>query len=637
MPKLQGATVPPSRLRTSAVFLYTLGAVGLGLLGRFHRSENVYGAGFTDTGRDLATLWFENYPGHDTSSYFSAAWSWHSTGVLADPGWQWVTNLWPPGMVMQSYAILSLLGPSAPVVLIASIFSGLLWSAAITLSMRQWVGTRAGLVAALVGIPLALQTHPMQQVLGSHVLMPTGYAVGFAILGLGTIMGSREQARDVPSNSSSRRTVRFILAGLFFGISALYRVTTYIFLFVVVAVLLLFLFFLIARRVLLPLRQLSWLRAFKVHLNQGLATSLALACTFGIIAFLNSDSRRLGVSVSVVLAMGGLLTWATHVLLRPSDSSSPTPPYSYFFVWGVGTSYAIHSLLVNVGIWSDVGARPVGPAWFGAFGAILLLTSSMSPHSVKCKASRIQASRGSEPRVASLSPERREPATAQRSHVQAAAVLAMTAGMAAGMMVVDSWTSLVTENSHPSVRAYTITVPALAHGARWRTDEDWTSIGADWLLSTSTNWPCKLQPDRCLEIQKLEEATAAPYSGDGRFSPREFRNMAISAAIGDPIGYIWERAPYFWLHWSMNSSLQGAFFLLTSLWAVLLAAFRLKGSPETFLVALLSLILLGVSTAPMLYYLFYEYYFFPLQLGSMAVILMLSRVPDRARAPQRCP
>ncbi len=601
--------------RTIFVFLYTLGVMSFALLQRISGSETVYGAQYLDSGRDLAALWFEGYPGHDTSSYFAAAWSWYSDGVLVDPGWHWVTNLWPPGMTMQSYAILSIFGSSSRVVLISSIYAAVLWSAAITLSVRQLIQSTPGLLATSVGIPIALLSYPMQQVLSNQVMMPTGYSVAFAILGLGTVANAPERPRGGSSDVDARRTIRFVLAGLFFGISALYRVTSYVVLFAVVAVLLL----LLAARSASHLRsglQFSRPKAHFILERRTLAIWAALVCTLGVTGFVDSDSQRFGVSVAAVLAIAGLATSAMHVLFPASTTR--TPPH--FVVWGIGIAYAFHSLAVYMGLWAAIGARPVGPAWLIVFGAALIAASRATPTEAEPRlwATRVQREGIHRP---VNPPTTQGRATVQRVQTQATGI-ALLAGMAAGLMLLDSWTSVVTDRSHPSVRTFVTSVPELAHGARWRTDEDWESVGAGWLLNASTNWPCKLQPERCLEIQALEKASPAPYTGNGHFSAREFRNMALVAAVSDPVGYIRERAPYFWIHWSPRSDWEGAFFLATSIWALILAAGGLRAGPVTALVAFLSLFYLLISTLPMLYILFHDYYFFPVQMGGLAAMLI---------------
>jgi hypothetical protein len=195
------------------------------------------------------------------------------------------------------------------------------------------------------------------------------------------------------------------------------------------------------------------------------------------------------------------------------------------------------------------------------------------------------------------------------------------------ILVMLSWTWVVSAKAHPERFSYTITVPELAYGALWKTDAELIESGNPWLLDSSSNWACRVDEETCAKIAAAEADSSRPYAGVDEYSTNDYMRLAIIGAIKDPLDYLRERAPKAWYNWSSGNAAQGFLFLLTTAAALVLAASRILR--ERDLQAFVFVCMVVTATAPMLTILFYFYYFIPIQIGSVFYLLINQ---DAARA-----
>lgn len=90
------------------------------------------------------------------------------------------------------------------------------------------------------------------------------------------------------------------------------------------------------------------------------------------------------------------------------------------------------------------------------------------------------------------------------------------------------------------------TVPDYAWPARWVPDERISQEGR-FLIEGHGNFGCINDPVRCAEIQQLEEASDAPYSGVGHFTNEEFRSQLVESVLQLPGLYLSERFTIYFL------------------------------------------------------------------------------------------
>lgn len=189
----------------------------------------------------------------------------------------------------------------------------------------------------------------------------------------------------------------------------------------------------------------------------------------------------------------------------------------------------------------------------------------------------------------------------------------MVAVISVSLLLVQVWTSVVTNQAHPNNRSFTITVPELAFGQNWKTDAD-LSKSAAWTLEYSTNWACRINPKRCLEIATAEASADRPYSGLGPTSIKVMVQDGIFSAISRPDLYVSERLPVAWRSWSGGNKYWGIFTLIITVLAHALAFFMALVLRRIDAVIFLAFTL--SATLPLFWILLYPYYFLPLQVGS---------------------
>lgn len=189
----------------------------------------------------------------------------------------------------------------------------------------------------------------------------------------------------------------------------------------------------------------------------------------------------------------------------------------------------------------------------------------------------------------------------------------MVAIISVSLLLVQVWTTVVTNQAHPSNRSFTTTIPELAFGQNWRTDAD-LSKSAAWTLEYSTNWACRINPKRCLEIATAEASADRPYSGLGPTSTKDMVQDGIFSAISRPDLYVAERLPVAWRSWSGGNNYWGLFTLIITVLAHVLAFFLVLFLRRTDAIIFLAFTL--SATLPLFWILLYPYYFLPLQVGS---------------------
>lgn len=93
----------------------------------------------------------------------------------------------------------------------------------------------------------------------------------------------------------------------------------------------------------------------------------------------------------------------------------------------------------------------------------------------------------------------------------------------------------------------------------------------EFLSSGGVGWACRIERARCDEIEKLEIASGAPYTGHGAFTSDQFKSEALAVIRERPLDYMKDRAYFIASGWSSSESgnvnqsraiLQGVIFLL---------------------------------------------------------------------------
>lgn len=188
-------------------------------------------------------------------------------------------------------------------------------------------------------------------------------------------------------------------------------------------------------------------------------------------------------------------------------------------------------------------------------------------------------------------------------------------------VLVLTWTTIVSERTHPNKFTYVVDVPGLSYGMKWRTDSDLISSNLKWAVDANTNWACNLDLTVCEEIRKKEEASPNPYSGFGYYSGKELRNLALSTAWSNPARFISHRAPFLWTNWQEGNLIEGVVFLIILLLAVAIALKKtLQSSDLTSFLFLLAII---SSAGPLVWILFNGYYFIPIKVISFLYLTQL--------------
>lgn len=140
---------------------------------------NFVGATISTSAPDAAATWGTS----DAGSYLSAGISIHKTGGL-EPGWQWVGNLWAPGMPRLLSWILVFTGLQKPFIPYLALLSALLW-AAVGASFFVWLRKRhsSALAVGLVVVPFFFPQY-YRYLLVDRIIWSDGYALAAALLAL---------------------------------------------------------------------------------------------------------------------------------------------------------------------------------------------------------------------------------------------------------------------------------------------------------------------------------------------------------------------------------------------------------------------------------------------------------------------
>ncbi len=184
------------------------------------------------TSREVQKLWVA---GADYASYFQAAYSWYQDGVLTSPAWQWVTNIWPPGMVFLNYFVISIVGLEGKFILVLVCITVAIWSLVFTCGFFQCKSPAQRLVFSF-GILVIFLTAPFSAWIASdNFALPTGFALAFALLAL-IVLGRLEPIfLASKANPSFRDCVLLsLVVGPLLAISALFRVASFFMIYSVV-------------------------------------------------------------------------------------------------------------------------------------------------------------------------------------------------------------------------------------------------------------------------------------------------------------------------------------------------------------------------------------------------------------------
>jgi hypothetical protein len=197
--------------------------VGLFILRRGY-SADFHGVTIMSSGSEVAKVWAV---GPDWGSYFQAALSWHESGLLADPNWHWVTNLWPPGMVLWHYLVLEIFGLESRIVLVEIGLTSVVWGT-VLYSGIHFAESRREALTFLGGMALLFLTTPFQDwIFGQSFALPQGYAVASVLLAIALTA----RCSALTSNPGNRQQYRHLIfasvgVGLLLSVSALFRISS---------------------------------------------------------------------------------------------------------------------------------------------------------------------------------------------------------------------------------------------------------------------------------------------------------------------------------------------------------------------------------------------------------------------------
>jgi len=142
---------------------------------------NFFGASVGSSTEEVAKKWIN---GQDNETVFQAAFSWYKFGILNDPNWVWVTNLWPPGMIFINYAIISVIGFNGKFIAVLIAVNSCLWSSVFLFVLKS-EKSRFHRMVFFVGSSYLLSSWMFQQwVMGTWFAWASGFAIPFFLLSL---------------------------------------------------------------------------------------------------------------------------------------------------------------------------------------------------------------------------------------------------------------------------------------------------------------------------------------------------------------------------------------------------------------------------------------------------------------------
>jgi hypothetical protein len=78
----------------------------------------------------------------------------------------------------------------------------------------------------------------------------------------------------------------------------------------------------------------------------------------------------------------------------------------------------------------------------------------------------------------------------------------------------------------------------------WMSEDYLRVNNADFLADGGANWACEIDPLACDQIYKLESVAENPFSGFGKHTFSEFRNLALLSIIENPLTFSQNRLKY---------------------------------------------------------------------------------------------
>jgi hypothetical protein len=130
-------------------------------------------------------------------------------------------------------------------------------------------------------------------------------------------------------------------------------------------------------------------------------------------------------------------------------------------------------------------------------------------------------------------------------------LLALLLAAVAFQVVTVPWRVYAARTLRPGDYRWTTATNRYWHHS-WMPDSEFYARGQGWLVTGRPNTPCKVDPDTCARIARYERRQPFPYSGQGRYTEDDYRNLAIEALTHHPVAFAADRLYYvnrawFWL------------------------------------------------------------------------------------------
>jgi hypothetical protein len=206
-------------------------------------------------------------------------------------------------------------------------------------------------------------------------------------------------------------------------------------------------------------------------------------------------------------------------------------------------------------------------------------------------------------------------------------LLALLLAAVAFQVVTVPWRVYAAQSIRPGDYRWTTATNRYWHHS-WMPDSVFRARQQSWLLVGRPNTACKVDRDTCARIARYERRQPTPYSGEGRYSEGDYRQLAIDALTHHPVAFAADRLYYlnrawFWLpqerapEYFQNAIALVA--LVATLWLVVRRIRRV--GPD--LLALLFPGLLVVSIVPLVFLHFEPRYFATIKVVALVLPAVL--------------
>jgi hypothetical protein len=140
-----------------------------------------FGVSIRSSTEEVAKIWIG---GGDFETVFQSAVSWYKYGILNDPYWTWVTNIWPPGMTFINYVVISVVGFQGKFIAALIAINSGLWSLVfiqVYKSEKTWLHR----MVFFLGSSYLLSSWIFEEwVMGKYFALSSGFAVPFFLLAI---------------------------------------------------------------------------------------------------------------------------------------------------------------------------------------------------------------------------------------------------------------------------------------------------------------------------------------------------------------------------------------------------------------------------------------------------------------------